>query len=111
MKIYQFIESYFWVFLIAGLVLGLVYPLYSDFFMSLLKPLLMIMLFLEFLKTDLIQILKQIKDYKLMTFLVCMYMVIIPVIFFLAINLFNRELAVGILLLIAMPAGVPSPNA
>ena len=98
------------MFLIAGLVLGLVYPLYSDFFMSLLKPLLMIMLFLEFLKTDLIQILKQIKDYKLMTFLVCMYMVIIPVIFFLAINLFNRELAVGILLLIAMPAGVPSPT-
>jgi len=103
-------ESYFWVFLFAGLVLGLVYPLYNDFLMSSLKPLLMIMLFMVFLKTDLIHILKQIKDFKLMTFIVCMYMVIIPVIFSLAINLFNRELALGILLLTAMPAAVSSPT-
>lgn len=110
MKIFQVMESYFWVFLFAGLVLGLVYPLYNDFLMSSLKPLLMIMLFMVFLKTDLIHILKQIKDFKLMTFIVCMYMVIIPVIFFLAINLFNRELALGILLLTAMPAAVSSPT-
>ena len=110
MKIFHFIETYFWVFLFAGLALGLTYPLYNDFLMSSLKPLLMIMLFLVFLKTDLINLLKQIKDYKLMTYLVCMFMVIIPVIFFLAINIFNTELAVGILLLTAMPAGVSSPT-
>lgn len=110
MKIFQFIENYFWVFLLTGLVLGLVYPLYNDFFMASLKPMLMIMLFLVFLKTDLIHILKQITDFKLMIFLVCMYMIIIPVIFFLAINLFNRQLALGILLLTAMPAGVSSPT-
>lgn len=110
MKIFQFIENYFWVFLLTGLVLGLVYPLYNDFLMASLKPMLMIMLFLVFLKTDLIHILKQITDFKLMTFLVCMYMIIIPVIFFLAINLFNRQLALGILLLTAMPAGVSSPT-
>lgn len=110
MKIFQFIENYFWVFLLTGLVLGLVYPLYNDFLMASLKPMLMIMLFLVFLKTDLIHILKQITDFKLMIFLVCMYMIIIPVIFFLAINLFNRQLALGILLLTAMPAGVSSPT-
>ena len=110
MKVFQFIENYFWIFLLVGLVLGLAYPFYNDFLMASLKPMLMIMLFLIFLKTDLIQILKQITDFRLMTFLVCMYMIVIPVIFFLAINLFNRQLAIGILLLTAMPAGVSAPT-
>jgi bile acid:Na+ symporter, BASS family len=110
MKIVQFIEKYFWIFLIAGLVLGLLFPFYNNLLMRLLKPLLMIMLFLVFLKTDLIHILKEIKDYRLMAFLVFMFMLVIPVIFFLGINLFDRELAIGILLLTAMPAGVSSPT-
>jgi BASS family bile acid:Na+ symporter len=78
--------------------------------MSLLKPLLMVMLFLVFLKTDFIHIITQIRDYKLMVYLSLMYMIIIPVLFFLIINLFNRELAIGILLLTSMPAGVSSPT-
>ena len=51
MKISLFIEKYFWVFFIAGLVLGLIAPVYNDFLMTLLKPFLMIMLFLIFLRT------------------------------------------------------------
>lgn len=66
------------------------------------------MLFLVFLKTDMTGIIRQIKDYKLMVYLVFMYMLIIPSAFFLIINLFNRELAIGILLLTAMPAAVAS---
>ncbi len=106
MKVIEFIENYFWVILIAGIVSGLSYPIYSDLLMSLLKPLLMLMLFFVFLKTDLIHIIKQIKNYRLMTYLVGLYMIIIPVILFLTINIFNRELAIGILLLTAMPAAI-----
>ncbi|MFO7922174.1 MAG: bile acid:sodium symporter, partial [Bacteroidales bacterium] len=84
------------------------WPVYNDFLMALLKPLLMMMLFLVFLKTDMRGIIRQIKDYKLMVYLVVMYMLIIPSAFFLVINLFNRELAIGILLLTAMPAAVAS---
>jgi bile acid:Na+ symporter, BASS family len=110
MKIFQFIENHFWIFLLAGVVLGLIYPIYSDFLMTLLKPLLMIVLFLVFLKTDLVSIFKQVKDYRLMAYLVSMYMIIIPLLFFVVINIFNRDLALGILLLTSMPAGVSSAS-
>jgi len=106
----KFFERYFWIILLAGLILGLIYSPYNSFIMKLLKPLLMVMLFLIFLKTDLFQILKEITNIKLLLFLVSMYMVIIPLIFFLGINIFNRELAIGMLLLTAMPAGVSSPT-
>jgi len=36
-------------------------------------------------------------------------MFLIPVVFFLTINIFNTELAIGVLLLTAMPAGVSTP--
>ena len=110
MRLIHFIESYFWVFLLAGIILGLSYPVYNDFLMSLLKPLLMLMLMLVFLKTDFIRIIKQIRDYRLMTYLACTFMLIIPLILFSAINLFSHELAIGILLLTAMPAGVSTPS-
>jgi bile acid:Na+ symporter, BASS family len=110
MKIYQFIEKYFWVFLIGGVLIGLLYPIYNDIFMSLLKPILMIMLFFVFLKTDLIQILEKIMDYKLMIYIVVIYMLIIPILFFFTVKIINPKLAVGILLLTAMPAGVASPS-
>ena len=110
MKIYQFIERYFWVFLLAGLLIGIWYPIYNDILMSLLKPILMIMLFFVFLKTNPVNIIENIKDVKLMIYIVIIYMFIIPVLFFLSVNLFNPKLAVGILLLTSMPAGVASPT-
>jgi BASS family bile acid:Na+ symporter len=110
MKIYQFIERYFWVFQLAGLLIGLWYPIYNEILMSFLKPILMIMLFFVFLKTDLIHILEKIKDVKLMIYIVIIYMFIIPIMFFLSVNLFNPKLAIGVLLLTAMPAGVASPT-
>ena len=109
MKIYQFIERYFWVFMIAGLITGLSYPVYIDFLMSLLQPFLMVMLLLVFIKTDVAQIFQQMKNYQHMAFIVFMFMVVVPVLLFLATNLFNPELAIGILLLTAMPAGAASP--
>ena len=110
MKIYQFIERYFWVFLLAGILIGLWYPVFNDMLMSLLKPILMIMLFFVFLKTNLTQILEETKDAKLMIYIIIINMLIIPVLFFFLTNLFSPGLAVGILLLTAMPAGVASPT-
>ena len=89
--------------------MGLSYPVYSDFLMSLLEPLLMMMMFMVFLKSDFVHILREIKNYKLMLYLVGAYMILIPLLFYFTINLFNEKLAVGILLLTAMPAAVASP--
>ena len=58
---------------------------------------------------DLSEILQEIKNYKLMLYLVCAYMIIIPVLFFFTIDIFNHQLAIGILLLTSMPAAVSLP--
>ncbi len=109
MKIHLLIERYFWIFFITGLVLGLIYPVYNDFLMSLLKPFLMVMLLLVFLKTDVALILKKIQNYWLMALVVLLNMIVVPVLFFFLINLFDHNLAIGILLLTSMPAAVASP--
>ena len=109
MRISLFIEKYFWVFFIAGLILGLIAPVYNDFLMTLLKPFLMIMLFLIFLKTDVAQVFKNMRNYKQMIFLAVSYMIVVPLLFFFAIKTFDSTLAIGALLLISMPPAVASP--
>ncbi len=109
MKVFLAIEKFFWVFLLGGILIGLWYPV-GDALMFLVKPILMIMLFLVFLKTDPLHILESIKDYRLMTYIVAVYMFAIPVIFYLVTKLFDPLLAAGVLLLTAMPAGVSSPT-
>lgn len=108
-KIIQFLDRYFGAFLIAGLIMGLINPAFSSNLMPLLEPFLMVMLFLVFLKTDIAHILQKMKNYRQVIFFTLMYMIVIPALFFLAIRSFSRELAVGILLLTAMPAGAASP--
>jgi bile acid:Na+ symporter, BASS family len=109
MKIYQIIEKYFWLFLIAGILIGLWQPVAFEVPKFLPKILLGMMLFFVFLKIDVLEIIEAMRDYKLMAYITLLYMIIIPVLFFLLINIFNRELALGLLLLTAMPAGVSSP--
>lgn len=108
MKIHQFIDRYFWIFLLSGLLLGLSYPA-PEFLMDLLKPLIMLMMFLVFLKSDLVHVLGEIKNYKRILYLVSTYMIFIPIIFFLVFNQFDEKIAIGILLLTSMPAAVASP--
>ena len=110
MKISHFIEKHFWLFLIAGLIIGLWVPLAFEKFPAFMpKILLGLMLFFVFLKIDSVQILENIRNYKLMIYVSSVYMLIIPVSFFLIFNIFDSELAIGILLLTAMPAGVSTP--
>jgi bile acid:Na+ symporter, BASS family len=109
MKI-NFIEKHFWLFLIAGIALGLWNPLpFRRFPAFIPKILLGMMLFLVFLKIDSLQILENIRNYKLMIYISLVYMIIIPVFFYFSVRVFNPDLAIGILLLTAMPAGVSAP--
>jgi BASS family bile acid:Na+ symporter len=108
-KISTFIEKNFWLVLIAGIVFGLWNPGDVKFPPFLPKLLLGGMLFFVFLKIDAIEILENIKNYKLMIYISAIYMFAIPVFFYFSIKIFNPELAAGILLLTAMPAGVSTP--
>lgn len=110
MRVSVFIEKYFWLFLIAGIFIGLWIPMPFEIFPAFLpKMLLGMMLLLVFLKIDTLEILENIRNYKLMIYVASVYMIIIPVLFYFSINIFNSELAIGILLLTAMPAGVSTP--
>ena len=109
MKVYRFIEKYFWLFLFVGIIAGLIFPVNNDLLILLIKPFLMIMLFTVFLKTDVVRVLKRMKNIRQVVFFVFMYMAVLPVIFFLVIRPFNPQLAIGVLLLVSMPAGISAP--
>lgn len=108
-KAIQFLDRYFGLFLIAGMITGLINPAYSDALMPLLEPALMLMLFMVFLKTDVTQILHKMKNYRQVLFFTFMYMLAIPVFFYLAALPFDGNMALGLMLLTAMPAGAASP--
>lgn len=108
-KIIQFLDQYFGLFLIAGMTIGMINPAYSNRLMPLLEPALMLMLFMVFLKTDVAQILQKMRNYRQVLFFTFMYMVAIPVFFYLTALPFDRETAIGLMLLTAMPAGAASP--
>lgn len=108
-KVGFLIEKYFWFILVAGIVLGLWNPVPVNMGPYLPKILLGLMLFFVFLKIDALEIIEKIRNIKLMIYIAAVYMIIIPLIFFFPISLFDAELATGILLLTAMPAGVSSP--
>ena len=109
MKISHLIEKYFWLILIAGILFGLWQPFAFEPPKYLTKIILGLMLFFVFLKIDAIEIIDKMKDYKLMAYIALVYMIIIPIVFFLLVSTFDRHLAIGILLLAAMPAGVSTP--
>ncbi|MDX2248386.1 MAG: bile acid:sodium symporter [Bacteroidia bacterium] len=109
MRIIAAIVKYFWVVMLAGLVTGLVWPVYSSSLMPLLEPALILLLFLVFLKTDFIEILRGISNYRLMAFIAVMFLVVVPVGVFYIVKPFDSQLALGLLLLTAMPAGTATP--
>ena len=109
MKIYQIIEKHFWIFLLAGIMLGLWKPFEFEVPKSVPKILLGLMLYFVFLKIDFADVVEHIRDYKRMSYISVLYMLIIPMLFFLLFRIFDRELALGILLLTAMPTGVSTP--
>ena len=109
MKITQIIEKYFWIILIAGIVIGLWQPVEFETPKYLTKILLGLMLFFVFLKIDVLDVIEKMRNYRLMISISLAYMIIIPLLFFLGFSIFNKELALGILLLTAMPAGVSTP--
>jgi len=109
MKISILIEKYFWAFLISGIVMGLWQPLTLKIPGYLPQLLLGMMLFLVFLKIDALEILEKISNYRLMIFIAAVYMLVIPLLFFSVTTIFSKELAIGLLLLTAMPAGVSTP--
>jgi BASS family bile acid:Na+ symporter len=109
MKLVSLIEKFFWIILIAGILLGLFKPVPGKIPQYLPALILGTMLFLVFLKINALEILERMKNMKLMLIVASLYMIVIPLLFFAFTRIFNYELALGLMLLTAMPAGVSTP--
>ncbi|MBP9718222.1 bile acid:sodium symporter [Candidatus Gracilibacteria bacterium] len=108
-RIATFIEHHFWIFFLAGIIGGLIFPQYSESLRFLLQPALMFMLFLLFLKLKLGDIAKSISDYKLMSYLAVLFLLVIPIITYAIFVFIDPTIALGFLLLAAVPPGSSTP--
>lgn len=109
MKLIKFIEEKFWFTFLAAVILGLVVPVFGKALNFLIIPILMVILFLTYLKTDFIEIISHIKKPVFLIYILFMFLLVIPAVVFGIFQLINPELSIGFLLLCSMPAGVASP--
>lgn len=109
MNIVKFIEEKFWLAFIIAMVAGLLAPAFGRPLNFLVIPFLMIVLFLTYLKTDFKDIISHIKKPVFLTYILLMFLLVIPAVVFGIFKFISTELAIGFLLLCSMPAGVASP--
>ena len=105
----KFIQNHFWIFFIGGIILGISAPEHSSSLRFLLEPALVLILLLVFLKLELKEIFRGMKNWKLMSYLTFLFMIAIPVITYFLFAFVDQTLAVGFLLLAAMPPGTATP--
>jgi BASS family bile acid:Na+ symporter len=109
MRITKLIESHFWFVLLAGIILGLWAPVEINAPPVVPKLLLGMMLFTAFMKIDALDIIESLKNFRLISWITFVYMLAIPLLFYFVTLLFDREFAIAMLLLTAMPTGVATP--
>lgn len=95
------------------LIIALLLGLFAPFFGKTLNPyvlfLLTIVLFLAYLKVDFFEIITHIKKPIFISYIIFLYLILIPALTFLIFRLINIELAVAFLLLTSVPPGMAAP--
>ncbi len=102
-------EERFWIPLTLSLLLGLFFPSFGRNFSFLVIPLLMLMFFLACLKIDFLNVVAHFKKPLFLLYILILYLIIIPVLFYALFKFINPEIAIGMLLLSAIPPGSASP--
>lgn len=108
-KVAKFIEDYFWLFLVASIVLGLLFPEYGKNLIFLNIPMLAFILFLAYLKIDASLITRYIRNPGFLSYVLLVYLIILPVIVYFFFTFINPQLALPLLVLASMPPGISSP--
>lgn len=106
----QFIEKNFSLVLTIGVPLGLIFP-YFSFLKDYLTYLLMLVLFITFLRIDISEIVVQLKKPLKVVYAIVIHLFALPLIVFAFLSLFNAPLSYvsAFLLFSALPSGVASP--
>jgi bile acid:Na+ symporter, BASS family len=100
------IEKYFSIFFITAIAIGLFFPSFGIIFEPFMLYFLLAILFLSILKIDTIETFKQIKKPALLAYIVFVLMIATPIILFLITKHLYPEIAIPVLILTAMPAGM-----
>jgi len=108
-RIVNFIENNVSLVLSLGVPLGLIFP-YFSFVKDYMTYLLMFVLFVTFLKMDIVDIFKHIKRPVLIGYIVLIHLIAFPVVVFFVFKLFRFDSTYlsAFLLFSALPAGVAS---
>lgn len=109
MIIVRWIEAHLWAFLLLAMLFGLLVPLPTAYMIPMLKPALIIVLLLVFLKIDVFDILDKIKNYRLMIWLSFCFLLLSPILLYKLFSIWDAHFALAVLLLSAMPAGNSAP--
>lgn len=109
MKIIKLFESHFWLPIAFALLLGLLIPSIGKNLGYLIIPFFMLIFFLTCLKIDFLDVIKHIKKPLFISYILLFYLLVIPALLYFVFRFFSPELAIGILLLTAIPPGTVSP--
>ncbi|HSW87808.1 MAG TPA: bile acid:sodium symporter [Candidatus Saccharimonadales bacterium] len=108
MNLINFFEKNFWLPLGISLLLGLALPSFGKNLSVLIIPVIMLNFFLSCLKIDFLEVVEHIKRPLFIIYILVIYLLIVPVVFYYIFQAINPDIAVGILLLASMPPGVSS---
>jgi BASS family bile acid:Na+ symporter len=95
--------------LVAALYFGLVYPTWFSSYIGLTSGLLQFIFFTSGLRIDIRSILTELRDIKLFVAVVFFRLLIFPIVVYVLAHSFFPSLALPLVLLAAMPAGMTSP--
>ena len=105
MQLYEKIEKSLGLFFILAIIMGLLFSDYSKTVGDYVMYLLMIILFLIFLKIDLKEILSHIRRPVLLGYILLMNLAVLPLLIYLLSLPFEKDIIIGLLLLASLPTG------
>ncbi len=109
MKVLAFIEEKFWLFLVFGIILGFMFPRSGEIFGDHLMLILMLILFLTFLRMDFSELVIQARRPVLLSYILVGQLVIMPVLCYFLTWSMDPDIRISIVLLAALPAGTAAP--
>ncbi len=100
------IEKHFWVCFLLAIFLGLLAPEYVTVFENYLMYMLMLVLFVVFLKVDLRELRGHARRPLLLAYILLLNLIVIPILFYFLSLPFSKDTALALVLLAALPTGM-----
>lgn len=109
MSIQRFIEYYFWIFLLLGMLIGFAFPDKVVVLDRFVIVFLMMLLYVVFLKIDLGSIIGHIRKPLLLVYLLVCNLLVIPVLVYACTWKLDPDIRLAVVLLACLPSGTAAP--